>query len=72
MAIPDFQTLILPTSAWLRIVAESFNGPRLVSATARRYGISPSQLYTWRRVFRAERIGAEDLAPGFVPAMIIP
>ena len=43
-----------------------------VSATARRYGISPSQLYTWRRVFRAERIGAEDLAPGFVPAMIIP
>jgi transposase len=56
----------------LRIVAESFNGPRLVSATARRYGISPSQLYTWRRVFRAERIGSEDPAPGFVPAMIIP
>ena len=56
----------------LRIIAESLSGPRLVSATARRYGISPSQLYTWRRVFRAERIGAEDLAPGFVPAMIIP
>jgi transposase len=56
----------------LRIVAESFNGPRLVSATARRHGISPSQLYTWRRAFRAERIGAEDLAPGFVPAKIIP
>ena len=56
----------------LRIVAESFNGPRLVSATARRYGISPSLLYTWRRAFRAERIGSEDLAPGFVPAMIIP
>lgn len=56
----------------LRIVAESFNGPRLVSATARRYGISPSLLYTWRRAFRAERIEAEDLAPGFVPAMIIP
>jgi transposase len=56
----------------LRIVAESFNGPRLVSATARRYGILPSQLYTWRRVFRAERIGAEGSVPGFVPAMIIP
>lgn len=56
----------------LRIIAESFNGPRLVSATARRYGISPSLLYTWRRAFRAERIGSEDLAPGFVPAMILP
>lgn len=56
----------------LRIVTESFNGPRLVSATARRHGISPSQLYTWRRAFRAERIGSEDVAPGFTPAMIIP
>jgi transposase len=56
----------------LRIVAESLSGPRLVSATARRYGISPSLLYTWRRAFRAERIGAEGSAPGFVPAMIIP
>jgi transposase len=56
----------------LRIVGESFSGPRLVSATARRYGISPGLLYTWRRAFRAERIGSEDLAPGFVPAMIIP
>jgi len=35
----------------LRIVAESLSGPRLVSATARRYGISPSLLYTWRRFF---------------------
>jgi transposase len=56
----------------LRIIAESLSGPRLVSSTARRYGISPSLLYTWRRAFRAERIGSEDLAPGFVPAMIIP
>ena len=56
----------------LRIILESLSGPRLVSSTARRYGISPSLLYTWRRAFRAERIGCEDLAPGFVPAMIIP
>jgi transposase len=56
----------------LRIVVESLSGPRLVSATARRNGISPSLLYVWRRAFRAERIGAKDLAPGFVPAMIIP
>ena len=56
----------------LRIVAESLRGPRLVSGTARRYRISPSLLYTWRRAFRAERIGGEGSAPGFVPAMIIP
>jgi hypothetical protein len=34
----------------LRIVAESMAGRRLVSATARRHGISRSQLYTWRRL----------------------
>lgn len=57
----------------LRIVAESLSGPRLVSSTARRYGISPSLLYTWRRAFRSERIGAgEGLAPGFVPAVMVP
>ena len=56
----------------LRIVAASLSGPRLVSATARQYGISPSLLYTWRRAFRAERIGAgEGSAPGFVPAVIV-
>jgi transposase len=33
-----------------RIVAESYSAPRVVSATARRYGISTSQLYTWRRL----------------------
>ena len=56
----------------LRIVAESLSGPRLVSATARRYGISPSLLYMWRRSFRAERIGAADSGPGFVPAIVLP
>ena len=35
-------------------------------------GISPSLLYTWRRAFRAERVGSLGVAPGFVPAMIIP
>lgn len=56
----------------LRIVAESLSGPRLVSATARRHGISPGLLYTWRRVFRIKPIGVEDSAPGFVPAIVVP
>lgn len=36
----------------LQIVSESLEGPRLASATARRYGISPGQLFTWRRELR--------------------
>ena len=36
----------------LRIVTESLAGPRLASATARRHGISPGQLFTWRRELR--------------------
>ena len=55
----------------LRIVSESLSGPRLVSSTARRHGISASQLYTWRRAFRAELL-VRGGAGGFVPARIIP
>jgi transposase len=39
----------------LRIVTESLAGPRLASATARRHGISPGQLFTWRRELRVQR-----------------
>jgi transposase len=56
----------------LRIVTESLSGPRLTSATARRYGISPGLLYAWRRAFRAAPIGMEDSAPGFVSAVVVP
>jgi transposase len=52
-------------------VLESLAGPRLVSATARRHGISRSQLLAWRRTLRAERSEA-GLVPGFVPALIVP
>ena len=54
----------------LRIVTESFSGPRLVSTIARRHGISPSLLFTWRRAFQA---GASKPAEAkFVPALIVP
>ena len=36
-----------------RIVAENYSGPRLVSVTARRNGLSASQLFTRRRLARA-------------------
>ena len=55
----------------LRIVMESLRGRRLVSATARRYGITRSMLVTWRRAFGPEQVGPEGAAPGFVPAVIV-
>jgi transposase len=56
----------------LRIVMESLRGRRLVSATARRYGITRSMLLTWRRAFGPEQVGPEGGAPGFVRAVIVP
>ena len=52
-----------------RIVAESYGGPRLVSVTARRNGLSTSQLFTWRRLAREGRLGG-DAAPMLVPVEI--
>jgi transposase len=54
----------------LRIVAESLSGPRLVSATARRYGISTSLLFTWRRACRQST--SETADTGFVPPVVVP
>lgn len=51
----------------LRIVAESMAGPRLVSATARRHGISRWQLNTWRRQVREGRLVGDEAMDG-VPA----
>lgn len=54
----------------VKIVAESFAGPRLVSTVARRYGISPSLLFAWRRFFHAG-VSAKP-KPKFVPALVLP
>jgi transposase len=55
-----------------RIVAESFSGRRLVSATARRHGLSTSQLFNWRRLARSGQLVGQDEGPGFVPVKIEP
>jgi transposase len=52
-----------------RIVAESYGGPRLVSVTARRNGLSTSQLFTWRRLARNGRLSG-DAVPALVPVEI--
>jgi len=56
----------------LKIVLESLQAPRQVSATARRHGISRSQLLQWRRGFRAKRMGSAEQQAGFVPAVVVP
>jgi transposase len=57
--------------AKLRIVAESYSGRRLGSATARKYGITRSQLADWRNAAGVGRFGPVS-TEGFVPAVVVP
>lgn len=50
------------------IVAESFNPTTSVSQVARNHGLTPTQLFTWRREARRESAEAGDLT--FVPAIV--
>jgi transposase len=56
----------------LRIVLESLQAPRQVTATARRYGISRSLLLRWRQLFRPEPKDTTGQQIGFVPARVVP
>jgi len=51
-----------------RIVAESHSAP--VSATARRNGLSASQLFNWRRLAREGRLDEAAAAPQFAAAFV--
>jgi transposase len=53
-----------------RIVAESYAAPRQVSATARRNGLSASQLFTWRRLARDGRLAEADRETTFAAALV--
>src|SRR6202789_2599341 len=53
-----------------RIVAESYAAPRQVSATARRNGLSASQLFTWRRLARDGRLEEADRETTFAPVLV--
>lgn len=55
----------------LRIVEESYQGHRQVSATARRHEISPSLLYSWRKALAAGFRRSEEPV-GFAAAVIVP
>jgi transposase len=53
----------------IRIVEESYAGPRQISATARRHGISRTLLKTWRRAYEDGELGVGRL-PSFALVMV--
>jgi transposase len=53
-----------------RIVAETLDPGAVVSVIARRYGLTPQQLFAWRREARKRTAPGTDLLPGFVPAVV--
>ena len=54
----------------VRIVEESYRGHLQVSRTARRYGISKTLLFRWRRAYREGSLGGGSAS--FVPAVVVP
>jgi transposase len=52
------------------IIAESHSGAESVCATARRHGLTPTQLFTWRREARRRASSADEPAALFVPVVI--
>ena len=64
-----------PTAEKLRIMSESLEPGATVAAVADRNGVCRSQIYTWLREARNERLAGISLSTqraGFVPARIEP
>jgi len=59
-----------PPEVKASILAESFSGQETVCSVARRHGMSPSQLFTWRRQLRKQMESQGAGAPAFVPAVV--
>ena len=55
----------------LRIVEETMQPGAKVSGVARRHGLAPSVVFTWRRLAREGRLG-ETAGPVFMPVEITP
>lgn len=61
-----------PPEEKARIVAESYEAGETVSAVARRYALSPQQLFAWRRAARRAVVETTTAESLFVPAVIAP
>jgi transposase len=53
-----------------RVVEETLAPKAVVSQIARRHGLSPQQVFTWRRQARVSASGRTEAMPRFVPAVI--
>ena len=53
-----------------RVVEETLSPGAVVSEIARRHGLSPRQVFTWRRAARERLAAHEENAPPFVPAVV--
>src|SRR5438105_3479682 len=51
------------------IIAESYGGGETVCGVARRHGLTPQQLFAWRRLARRSPLGSPTM---FVPAVVEP
>ena len=54
----------------LQIVEETMQPGVTVTEVARRHGLAPSVVFTWRRLVREGRLG--DAGPAFMPVKITP
>ena len=57
-----------PADEKAAIVAESYAPGRTVCGVARRHGLTPAQLFTWRRLARRSRVPKAPVL--FVPAVV--
>src|ERR1700682_2499170 len=59
------------TAQKLRIVSESYGAGETVPAVARRHGLTPQQLFGWRRAAgRSAAPGRGELGPAFAPVIV--
>ena len=55
----------------VRIIEETLAPGAVISEVARRHGLTPQQLFTWRRQARRHPLAAKSgTAPSFVPAIV--
>src|SRR5215217_8064600 len=61
-----------PVDEKAAIVAESYAPGKTVCGVARRHGLTPAQLFTWRRLARRARSPVKEPPALFVPAVVEP
>ncbi len=61
-----------PADEKAAIVAESYAPGRTVCGVARRHGLTPAQLFAWRRLARRSRVPVPGPPALFVPAVVEP